>query len=290
MKILTIFAHPDDETMLTGGTLALLARAGAEMDYLCATRGEGGELGEPSTCSRDEIGRVREQELICAIQALGGGNLTFLNYTDPLVGENEELYPYTDDFDGLVEQISDHIYEIQPDAILTHGANGEYGHPGHILTHQAVRVAVEKIRPGRFLRSTPNRVRGETSQVSPVLLYTFCADFPGHPRPRHANPDNPAHLILDVTPVMAQKEKAAYCHRSQNALFVRRGSQQAGYRLTVPETLLKVESLHRLYPPVNNLPEDALTDLLNRTYAVEQGMWGRVAKPPRHTPKLPRSA
>ena len=44
-KILTIIAHPDDETMLSGGTLALLARAGAEVHYLCATRGEGGEVG-----------------------------------------------------------------------------------------------------------------------------------------------------------------------------------------------------------------------------------------------------
>jgi LmbE family N-acetylglucosaminyl deacetylase len=262
MKILTIFAHPDDETMLTGGTLALLARAGAEMDYLCATRGEGGELGEPPVCSREEIGKVREQELASAIDALGGGSLDFLNYTDPMVGENEELYPYTDDFDGLVEQISGYIYKIQPDAVITHGANGEYGHPGHILTHRAVRQAVENLRPERFLRSTLTKGRSVTLQVSPILLYTFCADFPGHPRPRHANPDNPAHLILDVTAAMAQKEKAAYCHRSQNALFVRRGSRQAGYRLTVPEALLKVESLHRLYPPVNCLPEDAMTDLL----------------------------
>jgi hypothetical protein len=113
----------------------------------------------------------------------------------------------------------------------------------------------------------------KTFQVLPPLLYTFCADFPGHPRPRHANPANLAHIVLDVTSVMGQKEKAAYCHRSQNALFVRRRSKQVGYQLTVPEVLLNVESLHRVYPPVNSLPDDDLTEILrpwkSQTYQIE---------------------
>ena len=253
MKILTIFAHPDDETMLTGGTLALLARTGVEMHYLCATRGEGGELGEPPICTREEIAQVRERELACAIQALGGGTLSFLDCIDPLVGEGDELFPYTDDFDGLAKKIGGQLQFIQPDVVITHGTNGEYGHPGHILTHRAVKGAVEMLRSGRSLKNF---------QICEPLLYTFCADFPGHPRPRNANRDDPAHIILDITPVVVQKEKAAYCHRSQNALFVRRGSRQAGYRLTVPEILLKVESLHRVFPLVSSSPEDALTELL----------------------------
>jgi len=253
MKILSIFSHPDDETMLAGGTLALLASAGVEMHYLCATRGEGGELGDPPICIRDEIGQFREQELACAVSALGGGTLTFLNFIDPLVGEGDKLYPYTEDFDGLVEQITNQILVIQPDAVITHGANGEYGHPGHILTHQAVKLALELLRDGR-----PRK----TFQTFEIMLYTFCADFPSHPRPRHANPDNPAHIILDVTPVMAQKEKAAYCHRSQTALFVRRRSKRAGFPLTVPEILQSVESLHRVYPQVNSLPDDDLIEIL----------------------------
>jgi len=244
MNILTIFAHPDDETMFAGGTLALMAGAGAEMDYLCATRGEGGELGEPPVSPRQEIALFRERELVCAVKALGGGSLSFLNYVDPLIGDQEELYPYTDDFEELVARISRHILSVQPTAVLTHGANGEYGHPGHILTHRAVRKAIEDLG------------------ARAPLLYIFCADFPGHPRPRHANKDHPAHLILDVTPVMASKARAAYCHRSQNALFVRRGSQSAGYQLTVPEILLNVESLHRAYPSTNGMPDDEVTRLL----------------------------
>jgi LmbE family N-acetylglucosaminyl deacetylase len=244
MNILTIFAHPDDETMLTGGTLALLARAGANIHYVCATRGEGGELGEPPVCTRDEVGLYRERELARAVQALGGGTLDFLNYIDPLVGENQELFPYTVDFEGLVNQISQLIQEQKPAAIITHGSRGEYGHPGHILTHQATRASVEAL--------------GEAAP----LLYTFCADYPGHPRPRHANPDDLAHIILNIAPAFDQKAQAAYCHRSQHALFSRRRSAQAGYRLTLPEILLNVESLHRVCPAINGKPEDAIIEML----------------------------
>ena len=244
MKILTIIAHPDDETMFTGGTLALMAGAGADMHYLCATRGEGGELGEPPVCNRQEIGLYRERELTCAIEALGGGSLSFLGHLDPVIGDQEELFPYTDDFEGLVAQITRHIQSIQPTAVLTHGANGEYGHPGHILTHRAVLKAIEGLG-----RSAP-------------LFYVFCADFPNHPRPRHANKDHPAHIILDIVPTLSEKTRAAYCHRSQHALFLRRRSQAAGYQLTVPEILLNIESLHRAYPRPDGIPDDEVTQLL----------------------------
>ena len=111
MRVLTIFAHPDDETMLTGGIMALLSRAGADVHYLCATRGEGGELGEPPVCSREEIGKFRQRELACAVESLGGRSVSFLNYIDPLVGVSDELYPYTKDFDGLEQQIIDRLHE-----------------------------------------------------------------------------------------------------------------------------------------------------------------------------------
>ena len=81
-KVLTIIAHPDDETMLSGGALALLARAGAEVHYLCATRGEGGEVGEPPVSTRQQLGAVREQEMRCAVDNLGGAGVDFLDYIE----------------------------------------------------------------------------------------------------------------------------------------------------------------------------------------------------------------
>ena len=104
-SVLVIGAHPDDETMLTGGTLAALSSRGIDVHVLCATRGEGGELGEPPLCERDEAGTVREIELRCAVAQLGAASLRILDYIDPLVGNGEELYPFKVDFDMLVGQL-----------------------------------------------------------------------------------------------------------------------------------------------------------------------------------------
>ena len=249
MNIIVFFAHPDDETMLCGGTMALLAQAGAQVHYLCATRGEGGETGEPPLCTRAELGAWREQEMICAVEALGGSSLTFLGYIDPTVGPEDELYPYTDDPARLAELVATHIQQINAEVVITHGSNGEYGHPAHRLTHQVVRMAVESLAT-------------HPAEIIKPLLYTVQANYPHHPRPRLANKDDPAHLILDVTPVLSQKEKAAMCHRTQHALFVRRPSRETGRPMTVPEVLLRLESLHRVFPPVVSVVNDPLADLL----------------------------
>lgn len=231
MNVLAFFAHPDDETMLAGGTLALLNRSGAQVHYLCATRGEGGEVGDPPICEPDELGEVREQEMVCAVQALGGRSLTFLGYTDPRVGADEELYAYTDNLTMLSGQVAASIRQFQPEVVITHGSNGEYGHPAHVLTHQAAAIAVRSF--------------GEDA----LLLYTAAAIFDGHPKPRLANKDDEAHLVLDISPALAQKEQAAMCHRSQHALFVRRATQEAGRKISVPEVIVRLEGLHRVHPP-----------------------------------------
>jgi LmbE family N-acetylglucosaminyl deacetylase len=96
------------------------------------------------------------------------------------------------------------------------------------------------------------------------LFYTVQAAFPDHPYPRLANADTPAHLLVDVTPVLKQKTDAALCHRTQHDLFIRHRSEEAGRRLTVPETILPIESLHRVFPPVEDASalDDPLADLL----------------------------
>ncbi|MBC8508134.1 MAG: PIG-L family deacetylase [Anaerolineales bacterium] len=244
MNILVLIAHPDDETILTGGAAALLARAGADVHYLCATRGEGGEVGEPALCTQGELGQVREKEMRCAVQALGGKSTSFLEYIDPMIGENDALYPYTNDLDELTRRVIEHIGQIGPNAIITHGSSGEYGHPAHVLTHRAAVGAVEN--------------HGDAAP----MLYTFNANFLGHPRARHLNADDPAHIVLDITPAFEQKINAALCHRSQSALFVRRSSIRAGRPMTIPEVLVKVEGLHRRYPQVNGQPDDEIIELL----------------------------
>jgi len=246
LDILAFFAHPDDETMLCGGTLALLAKQGARIHLLIATRGEGGEMGEPPVCAREALGRVREDELRCAAQALGAASLTLMNYIDPTVGEGDELYPFTEDLDAVTAQIVEAAHFWKAGALITHGVNGEYGHPAHILAHQAARAAV-----------------GELGSDS-ILFYTAQGSFEDHPFPRLSNLDAPAQIILDVTSVLEEKTRAAMCHRTQHALFIRYWSEEAGRTLTVPEVILNIESLHRVSPVNEGQGEihDELADLL----------------------------
>ena len=244
MNVLAFFAHPDDETMLSGGTLALLARTGLQVNYLCATRGEGGEAGEPPICAVDELGQQREKEMVCAVQNLGGRSLTFLDYIDPRVGPDNQLFAYTDNLTYLAGQIAATIKQFDAQAVISHGSNGEYGHPAHKLSHLAARLAIES-----FGDQAP-------------LFYTVSAAFEGHPKPHLVNVDEPADLILDIQSALSAKIEAALCHRTQHALFVRRASKEAGRLLTVPEVIVKMESLHRAYPPANGTVDDFLAEAL----------------------------
>lgn len=246
MNILAFFAHPDDETMLCGGTLALLARQGASVHILIATRGEGGEVGEPAVCERDVLGVVREQELRCAAQALGASQLLLMDYIDPTVGPDDQLFPFTEDFDILVQQLITAVRETGADAILCHGVNGEYGHPAHKLAHQAAARAVALLGP------------------EAPLFYTVMGNFPDSPYPRLMNADAPAHMVIDVVPLLEQKTQAALCHQTQHSLFVRRRSEEEGRRLTVPEVILPLESLTRVWPPLEDgsAPRDPLAEML----------------------------
>lgn len=255
MNVLAFFAHPDDETMLAGGTLALLAERGAQVHYLCATRGEGGELGEPPLSKREELGERREQELVCAVQALGGRSLTFLGYEDPLMAEDGELYSYTDNLTMLAGQLAVSIDQHRPVAVFTHGSNGEYGHPAHVTTYQAAYIAIRSLGG-----ATP-------------ALYTVSSIFPGHPVPRLANLDDTAHLVLDISPALEQKTEAAQCHKTQHALFVRSASEESGRKMSVPEVIsfLKLEGIHRARPPLyGSEPDDAVANLL-RPYSITPG-------------------
>jgi LmbE family N-acetylglucosaminyl deacetylase len=247
-SILVVGAHPDDETMLVGGTIALLTSQGIQVHLLCATRGEGGELGDPPVCERAELGAVRERELRCAAQQLGLAGVTLLGYVDPLVGSDEELYPFKADFDQLAHEIRSAIRQVGADLVITHGSDGEYGHPAHQLLHQATRLAVK-----------------HSSQMP--LFYTFAAKVPSI-EDHIWNDSEPAHLALDVRPWLDTKEAAALCHKTQHTLFKRRRKAK-----TVREILRTTESFHRHLPPVGNgYPQDPFADLLRAAGAWMPGI------------------
>ncbi len=165
-SVLCVVAHPDDETMLCGGSLARLAARGVAVTVVSLTRGEGGEVGEPPLCAPAELGPVREQEMRCAVEKLGGRRLEFLGYVDPRVGPDNTLFAPEADFDELVAQLARAITGLAPQAVLAHGSNGEYGHPAHQLVHRAVRQAIHTL--------------AATEPGAPPF-YSFAASYPAHP-------------------------------------------------------------------------------------------------------------
>ena len=229
-SLLCVVAHPDDETILCGGTLAMLSARGVAVHILCLTRGEGSELGEPPLADRERLGAVREQEMVGAVGELGGKSLTFLGYGDPLVGPGETLFAPEHNPTLLAGQIVAGIKQFGPEVVLTHGSNGEYGHPAHQLMYRMSKAALMSL-----------------GDAAP-FLYSFAAAYPAHPYPRLSNPDDPADIVVEVSACLDQKEAAARCHATQIALFVRRRSQLAGRPLALREVLLTEEAFHRHWP------------------------------------------
>ena len=252
MQILVVVAHPDDETMLAGGTLALLARAGANVHYLGATRGEGGDIGRPPICTREEVGTVREKEMMCAVDALGGTTLHFMDYVDPLVGDNDELYAFVGDEGEVAGKILKEIQDLGIDVVITHGSNGEYGHAAHLKVHSCVLLAV---------MSLPEKDR--------PLLYSFQGAFAGHPKVRVMNQNDPAHIVLDIASVEAEKLAAITCHQTQHGLFLRKAIPDENGNVSLKFALMPLESLHRIYPQVESFPvQDPLSDLIGEMEGV----------------------
>jgi LmbE family N-acetylglucosaminyl deacetylase len=228
-RLICVVAHPDDETLFAGGTLAMVAAAGVSVHVLSATRGEGGEVGEPALCAQDALGEVRERELRCAASTLGVFRVAFLGYEDPAIGSDNELYAFETGFEELVAHIADYIVGTAPTILVTHGSAGEYGHPGHILLNRAVQTAHE-------------RLRAEEQEGLPAL-YTFGATIRGE-ADVGLNRNDDADIVIDVAQWMRAKATAAACHRTQRAMMMR-GNPEAR---TLREVLSTTEMLHRVWP------------------------------------------
>jgi LmbE family N-acetylglucosaminyl deacetylase len=140
LTLMAAFAHPDDESFGTGGTLA---RYGADPEVrvvlVCATRGEAGEISDPHLATPEHLGQVREQELRCACQAMGIDDLYFLGYRDSgMAGTAENQHPQAlamANAGEAVGRIVAHIRRERPDVVVTFDETGGYGHPDHVAIH-----------------------------------------------------------------------------------------------------------------------------------------------------------
>lgn len=139
LRLLAVLAHPDDESLGVGGTLATYASRGIEVWLLTATRGEAGQFrgcpaGQPGHPGADALADIREAELRDAAAVLGLRNVTVLDYPDRFLDRANPR--------EVIVRIVSEVRRIRPDVVLTFGPDGAYGHPDHIAISQFTTAAV----------------------------------------------------------------------------------------------------------------------------------------------------
>jgi LmbE family N-acetylglucosaminyl deacetylase len=133
LRVLGVFAHPDDETVCAGGTLAKYAAAGAEVRVVSLTKGGAGEIRDADAATRTTLTATRERELQAAASELGLTDARCLDLRD---GSLAALDPPV-----LVELATGLLEELEPDVVLTFGADGFSGHSDHAAVGAAVTAA-----------------------------------------------------------------------------------------------------------------------------------------------------
>lgn len=151
LRILAIHAHPDDETLYTGGTLAAYRAAGAETAVLTCTLGEEGEvIGSTyaqlvvAAGGADQLGGYRIHELTGALQALGAGTPHFLGGAGHFRDSGMLSTPANDHPRAFLGADPEHVADLmacwirwmRPHIVLVYDDAGTYGHPDHIRAHQ----------------------------------------------------------------------------------------------------------------------------------------------------------
>jgi LmbE family N-acetylglucosaminyl deacetylase len=135
LKLMAVLAHPDDESLGFGGTLAKYAAEDVEIHLVTATRGERGRfssLGKEADPA--EVGSVREAELWAAAGVLGIHDVSILGYPDGAVDQVDAAI--------AIRAIVGHIRRVRPDVVVTFGPEGAYGHPDHIAISQFTTAAI----------------------------------------------------------------------------------------------------------------------------------------------------
>jgi N-acetyl-1-D-myo-inositol-2-amino-2-deoxy-alpha-D-glucopyranoside deacetylase len=155
-RLLLVHAHPDDETINNGATMARYVAEGSSVTLLTCTLGEEGEVLVPELAQlaadqADQLGGYRIGELRAAMSALGVIDMRFLGgagrYRDSgMMGTPANQHPrafWNADLDGAVAHAVGVVREVRPQVLVTYDENGGYGHPDHIQAHRVAMAAVD---------------------------------------------------------------------------------------------------------------------------------------------------
>jgi N-acetyl-1-D-myo-inositol-2-amino-2-deoxy-alpha-D-glucopyranoside deacetylase len=159
-RLLLVHAHPDDESIYTGATMARYVAEGAHVTLVTCTLGELGEIIPPSLAhlaaeKEDRLGEYRIGELAAACAALGVTDHRFLGgpgcWRDSgmmgTAGNDDPRCFWRADVDQAARALLDVIGEVRPQVVVTYDADGAYGHPDHIQAHRVAWRARELAGP-----------------------------------------------------------------------------------------------------------------------------------------------
>jgi LmbE family N-acetylglucosaminyl deacetylase len=221
LKLLAVFAHPDDESMGMGGTLVKYAAQGVDTYLVCASRGERGWFGpEEQNPGFERLGQLREQELLCAGGKLGIREIHFLDYID---GDVDQADPAE-----AIAKIVTHIRRIKPHVVVTFPPDGGYGHPDHIASAQFAAAAILCAVDSGYIDAAqlpPHRVSKHYYMVDSENFVNFIKPALGdmsfqvddHLRGEVAWKEWAVTTRIDVSEHTKTAWEAIQCHQSQLA-------------------------------------------------------------------------
>jgi LmbE family N-acetylglucosaminyl deacetylase len=240
--LLLIFAHPDDETFLTGGVACRYSSDGTRVVLATATRGESGKAGEPPLCTPEELAARREAELRRAAAILGISELHLLGYRDR---ELSSAPP-----DRMREQLVSIIRDCRPSVVVSFDPHGGNLHPDHVAISRFASDAVVAAADSRYVPAS-----GPAHAVA-RLVWT-----PGrHPWQLVREPDIAAvpgvDFVIDVGAWRERKAAALGTHATQHKSVERNFVSQPDC-----DRLLGIEVFRQAFgPALARRPLDDLFD------------------------------
>lgn len=218
-SVVFFHAHPDDEAISTGGTMALLADQGHRVVLVCATRGEVGEPTDGLLSHGEELGDRREAELRASCEILGAERLDFLGYRDSgMIGEATNDDPasfWQADLEEASARLAGILAEVGCDLLVGYDPNGTYGHPDHVKVHHVGARAAELAGVARVFWATANRDQIRRAQEDGAFGdEEFDADD-RLDRETFGMPEVELTHAVDVRAVLDRKRASLAVHESQ---------------------------------------------------------------------------
>jgi LmbE family N-acetylglucosaminyl deacetylase len=228
--LVSFHAHPDDEAIACGGTMAKAAAAGHRVVLVTATSGECGEVADGVLDPGETLGERRQKELAEAAEILGVARVEILGYRDSgMIGtpENEDAGCFWQTpVDEAAARLARILAEERPDALTVYDEHGNYGHPDHIQVHRVGVRAAEMARVERVYEATLNRDEFRRLMARATELgLPDAADLPDMEDvgDQMGLPEELLTTAVDVSSQLEVKRRAMAAHASQideNSFFL----------------------------------------------------------------------